>query len=305
VYLAGPYKGAPLSLAIVTPAVVGPFDLGDVLVRVALQVDPETAQVSARSDPIPSLLHGIPLDLRSIALSLNRPDFTLNPTSCERGAVSGEALSVLGQRAPLFNSFQVGDCPKLAFAPRFSLRFLGPPHRGAHPSFRTVLSAGRGEAAVARAAVTLPPTELLDNTHIRSICTTARFAAGRCPAGSVYGHARAYTPLLDRPLEGPVYLRSSHGKLPDLVASLGGQIHLDLVAHVSSVHGRLRDTFAALPDAPLSKLVLTMRGGRKGLLVNSGGLCAGWLRASASLLAHSGKRRDSEPAIKTDCNKRH
>jgi hypothetical protein len=141
------------------------------------------------------------------------------------------------------------------------------------------------------------------NTHIRSICTTARFAAGRCPAGSIYGHAKAWTLLLDRPLEGPVYLRSSSNWLPDLVASLNGQIHLDLTAHVSSARGRLRYTFAALPDAPLSKLALTMRGGRKGLLVNTGGLCAGRLRASASLIAHNSKALDLAPVLQTDCEK--
>jgi hypothetical protein len=302
-YLAGPYKGAPLSLAIITPAVVGPFDLGDVVVRVALHVNPETAQVTADSDPVSTVVHGIPLDLRSIALSLNRPDFTLNPTSCERQAVSGEALSVLGQSAPLFNSFQVGGCSKLAFRPGLSLRFLGPTHRGSHPGLRTVLTAGGGEAGLARAAVTLPATELLDSAHIGSICTEARFAAGHCPRGSIYGHAKAWTPLLDRPLEGPVYLRSSRRRLPDLVASLSGQIHLDLTAHVDTVHGRLRDTFAALPDAPLSKLVLTMRGGSKGLLVNTSHFCARRPRAGASFLGHNGKWHYTEPAARADCAK--
>jgi uncharacterized repeat protein (TIGR01451 family) len=302
-YLAGPYKGAPLSLAIVTPAVVGPFDLGDIVVRVALQVNPETAQVTARSDPIPAVIHGIPLDLRSIALSLNRPGFSLNPTSCEKMAVSGEALSVLGQSAPLSNPFQVGECPKLGFRPKLSLRFFGPTHRGAHPGFRTVLTAGKGEASLGRLAVTLPGTELLDNTHIAAICTGAQFAAGQCPAGSIYGHAKAWTPLLDRPLEGPVYLRSSNRKLPDLVASLGGQIHLDLTAHVDSVHGRLRDTFAALPDAPLSKLVWTMQGGSKGLLVNTGHFCARQRRTSTVLDAQTGKVREIYPPIKAACGK--
>jgi hypothetical protein len=302
-YLAGPYKGAPLSMAIVTPALGGPFDLGTIVVRAALYVDPETAQITVKSDPIPTMRSGIGLDVRRIAVDISRNQFTLNPTSCDPMSLTGTAFGARSDAA-LASPFQVGGCQALGFKPRLSLRLLGPTHRGAHPRFRTVLRAARGGVGVGRVAVILPGTELLDNVHLQTICTTARFAAGRCPAGSVYGHAKAWTPLLDKPLEGPVYLRSSRGKLPDLVASLDGQIHLDLTAHVDSAHGRLRIIFPALPDAPLSKLALTMRGAKKGLLVNTGGVCASKLRASVGLIAQNGKRRDAEPEVKTDCGKR-
>ena len=303
VYLAGPYRGAPVSLLVVVPALAGPFDLGTVVVRVAVQVDPVTGQLSAASDSFPQILRGVPLAIRSLAISLDRPGFIRNPTSCDPMRIDAGAVSTLGQVAPLSSRFQLGACAGLAFQPRAAVRLLGPIHRGAHPRLRTVLRPRAGDANIRRVAVTLPGTELLDNRHIGTICTAARFAAERCPAGSVYGFARAWTPLLDQPLEGPVYLRSSRHRLPDLAASLDGQIHLDLTGHVNSIGGRIRNTLVALPDVPLSKVVLTMAGGKRGLLVNTGGLCAGELRAAATFDAQNGKTRDTAPLVKTDCGR--
>lgn len=300
-YLAGPYKGAPLSLVVAVPALAGPFDLGDVVVRTALHVDPRTAQIHAVSDPLPTILRGIPLDVRSVALRLDRPDFIRNPTSCDPMTVTAAATSAAAQRASLLDRFQVGGCRRLGFRPRLAIRFFGPTHRGAHPRVRTVFQARASDANIARAAITLPRTELLENRHIATVCARDRFAAGRCPADSIYGWAKAWSPLLGQPIEGPVYLRASRRRLPDLVASLDGQVHLDLVGHVDSVGGRLRNTFAALPDAPLSKLVLTMRGGRRGLLVNATELCRAAPRANAELDAQNGKALNLAPAVKLDC----
>lgn len=300
-YMAGPYEGAPLSLVTVTPAVAGPFDLGTVIVRVALFVDPRSGQVHAVSDPLPTILRGIPLDVRSLSLELGRPGFTLNPTSCDPMTVSASAASPAGASAAVADRFQVGGCSSLGFKPKVSVRLLGPTHRGAHPRLRTVLTPRRGDANIRRVAVTLPGTELLDNRHIGGVCTAPEFRAERCPPGSIYGYARAWTPLLDQPLEGPVYLRASDSKLPNLAASLRGEVRLHLTGRVDSVRGRLRNTFQALPDAPLNKVVVTLRGGRKGLLVNTGRLCAGEVRASASFLGHNAKTRDAEPPVKTDC----
>jgi hypothetical protein len=258
----------------------------------------------AVSDPLPGILSGVQLDLRSLHIDLDRPEFTTNPTSCAPMSVSGTIGSSQGSVAAVSDRFQVGECGRLGFKPRVSLRLIGAIHRSAHPKLRVSLSTQEGDANIQRLAVTLPGTELLDNNRIRGVCSGAQFAAQDCPPGSIYGHARAWTPLLDRPLEGPIYLRSSNGKLPDLVVSLGGQIHLDLVAQVSSVHGRIRDTFGALPDAPLSKVVLNMSGGKRGLLVNTGGLCARERRAGASFAGQNGKRDESDPVVKTDCGKR-
>jgi hypothetical protein len=302
-YLAGPYEGASLSLAIVVPALAGPFDLGTVVVRSALHVDPRTARITAVSDPIPTILQGIPLDVRSVQVTLDKPGFIHNPTSCDPLAVGAVATSSPGPSVPLVSRFQMGGCQRLGFRPGLSVRLIGPTHRGAHPKLRTVLRPRRGDANIRRLAVTLPATELLDNRRIQAICGRRQFAAEHCPPGSIYGRAKVWTPLLEQPLEGPVYLRASDTRLPVLAASLGGQVDLDLVGRIDSVHGRLRNTFQALPDAPLSKVVLTTYGGRRGFLANTGGLCAKERRVSASVTAQSGKIYGARPVERTACGK--
>jgi hypothetical protein len=309
-YLAGPYKGAPLSLVAIVPAIAGPFDLGTVVSRVALYVDPETAQIHAVSDPLPQIIEGIPLDVRSIALAMGRPQFTLNPTSCDPMAILGTATSALGNAAALTNPFQVGGCSALAFKPKLVLKLSGATKRSGNPALRAVLTMPPGGANIAKASVALPHSEFLDQAHIRTICTRVQFAAGAgngaaCPPGSIYGKARAITPLLERPLEGPVFLRSSNNQLPDLVAALNGQIDVDLVGRVDSVKGGIRNSFEVVPDQPVSKFVLEMQGGKKGLLENSTNLCKSTKRATALFDAQNGKVADFNPVMKVKCPKKH
>jgi hypothetical protein len=304
VYLAGPYRGAPFGLAIVVPARAGPFDLGTVVVRAAVSIDPRTAQAKIDLDPLPQILDGIPIAYRELRLTVDRPGFVLNPTGCAPRTVDAAVTSTTGTAAAAADRFRVGGCSRLRFAPRVSLRLAGPTHRGAHPEVRATVTARGGDANIRRAVLGLPVTELLDTRHIGTVCTRVEFAARRCPRGSVYGFARAWTPLLDRPLEGPVYLRASDHQLPDLVAALDGQVQLDLAARVDAVRGRLRTTFAAMPDVPFRKFSLTMYGGERGLFANSGGLCAQRRRAKAAFVAHNLKRRLANPVVKTDCRDR-
>ena len=301
IYLAGPYRGAPLSLAVVTPAVAGPYDLGTVVVRTALYVDPRSARITARSDPIPRILQGIPLDLRSIAVELGRPGFTLNPTNCEPLGFGGALISALEQAAPLAERFQVGECSRLRFKPNLSLSLKGATQRGEHPALRGELRPRPGDANLGKLVVRLPHSAFLDQGHIKTICTRVQFAANRCPAAAVYGHAVAYTPLLDQPLRGPVYLRSSDHKLPDLVAALHGLIDVEAVARIDSARGGIRATFSEIPDAPLSKVVMSMEGGDKGLIVNSTGLCAHPHRARAKFGGQNGKLSRSRPLVRARC----
>ncbi len=306
-YLAGPYKGAPLSLAIITPAVAGPFDLGAVVVRTALYVNPETAQIHAVSDPLPSIIQGIPLDLRSVSLRLDRPSFTLNPTSCDPAQITGSAAMLTGQSSALVSPFQVGGCSALGFKPKLAVSLKGGTKRNKYPALKAVVTYPQGGsyANIARAQVTLPHSEFLEQGHIGTICTRVQFAANACPARSIYGKARAFTPLLDKPLEGPVYLRSSSRELPDLVASLSGQVDVDLVGKVDTgSNDGIRNTFEAAPDAPVSKFILEMQGGKKGLLVNSENICRKAQKASASFTAHNGKTYSAQPLIKNDCGKK-
>ena len=296
-YLAGPYQGAPLSMAIITPATAGPFDLGTVVVRSALHVDPVTTQITATTDEIPHILEGIPLDIRQANVILDKPGFTLNPTSCDATSIGGQLVSVLNQSASLSDRFQVGDCTSLSFEPKLGLRLYGKTNRGAHPKFRAVLVMPEGGANISEASVRLPRSEILDQGHIRTVCTRVQFAADSCPQGSIYGYARAWSPLLDQPLQGPVYLRSSSHKLPDLVADLNGQIHVEVAGRIDSVKGGIRNTFEAVPDAPVSKFVLFMKGGAKGLLQNSTNICKGTHRAVSLFDAHSGAVHDIRPAL--------
>jgi len=304
-YLAGPYKGAPLSLVIITPAVAGPYDLGTVVVRSAVHVNPVTAQITAVTDTIPGILEGIPLDVRSIAVRLDHPGWGLNPTSCEPTVFGGAFISTLNQSAALADRFQVGGCRQLGLKPRLYTRLFGGTKRGAHPKLRAVLMPRAGNANLTRAAVSLPRSEFLDQANIRTVCTRVQFAANACPKGAIYGRAVAETPLLDQPLQGPVYLRSSNNKLPDLVLDLHGQIDIEASARIDSKNKGIRTTFEAIPDAPLSKVVLYMKGGKKqGLLVNSRDICDGNYRASANLKGHNGRKRALNPKLKNSkCKK--
>ncbi|HXS33767.1 MAG TPA: hypothetical protein VN758_08350 [Solirubrobacterales bacterium] len=306
-YLTGPYKGAPLSLAIISPAVAGPFDLGTIVVRTALAVDPKTAQVSAISDPIPSILDGIPLDVRSIDVSLDRTEFMLNPTSCDPSTVSGSLTSTLGQVAPLSSRFQLGECGRLPFKPKMTLALKGGTKRGSHPALNVTLTPRPGDANIASLSVALPHSEFLDQAHIGTVCTRVQFAADACPAGAVYGTTQVSTPLLAYPLTGNLLLRSSTNKLPDLVADLRGPpsypLHFEAAGRTDSIHGGIRNTFDFVPDAPFAKLTAQLQGAGKGLLVNSRDICAKPYRATVKYTAHNGLTYTEHPLLKAKCPK--
>ncbi len=300
-YLAGPYKEAPLSLAIVVPAVIGPFDFGNVVVRAGIRIDPRTAAVSVISDPFPTVVHGVLLRIQDVRLRVDRPHTTLNPTSCDRMAVNASVFGAGGGFASLASPFQVGRCMRLGFKPRLSLRLKGGTKRTQYPALRATLKARRGDANIDRVSVALPHSEFLAQEHINTICTRVQFAADICPRGSIYGYARAVTPLLDKPLKGPVYLRSSSHRLPDLVADLRGQFEITLVGHIDSKNQGIRATFSSIPDAPVSAFTLKMSGGRKGLLVNSRNLCARSESALVKMVGHNGKTSLAQPRLATKC----
>jgi len=306
IYLSGPYKGAPYSIVAKVPAQAGPFDLGDVINRIALQVNPETAQVTAQADPLPRLLQGIPAALRSAEAIVDRPGFALNPTDCSAQQISARVTSTEGALATPSAPFGVAGCKALGFKPSLSFRLKGKKtNRGGHPALRAVLKTRHGDANIARIQAALPHSEFIDQAHFQTICTRVQFAAENCPAGSVYGHVTAYSPLLDYPLTGPVYLRSSSHELPDLVAVVRGPaahpIEFNAVGHVDSVNGGIRTTFTTFPDAPISKAVLEMQGGKKGLFVNSRDICRFPGKAKVGLGAHNGRKLTLHPALRADC----
>ncbi|HET6999533.1 MAG TPA: hypothetical protein VFI03_13215 [Solirubrobacterales bacterium] len=312
-FLSGRYRGAPVSLSVITPGVAGPFDLGNVVVRVPLFVDPETAQIHAVSDPIPDVFGGAKLDIRSVFVNVNRKEFTLNGTNCSKFATAGvlrgggaeptnpAAFSAFPVSAP----FQATDCKPLRFRPKLHLRLFGATKRAKHPRLRATLKARAGDANIARASVGLPHALFLDQASLATICTRVQFAAGNCPKRSVYGRARAFTPLLGQPLEGPVYLRSSNNPLPDLVAHLEGQVDVDLVGRIDSFRGGIRTTFGRVPDVPVSKFTMVLPGGKRGLLVASQDLCKNPVRAIVRFKAQNGKKLNKRQKLRTPCVKKH
>jgi hypothetical protein len=305
VYLAGPYRGSDLSLVTVTPAVSGPYDLGNVVDRIRVFVDPVTTQITAMSDPISQIMDGIPLRVRTIQIDLNRPKFTLNPTNCDPFSVTATVFGDQGGVANPSQGFQVGNCGALPFAPKLSLKLRGNTKRRGHPALHAVVTRGPGEANLKRIVVTMPSNELLDNAHLDTICTRVQFAAKACPDGSVVGRASVETPLLDQPLSGPVVLRSSSHKLPDLVLDLRGQLNIELVGRIDTAgNGGLRTTFETVPDAPFTRAVVDLEGGKKGLLQNSGNLCKSRKKATIELVGQSDRRSDEEVKLTSSCGKK-
>jgi hypothetical protein len=302
-YLAGPYKGAPYSLVVKVPAQAGPFDLGTVSVRNGLYIDPTTAQVTAKSDPLPQILQGIPLAYRDVRVEVTRPDFTVNPTNCDAKQVTSVLTSSSGQTASPADGFKVTGCGELGFGPSLKISLKGKMKRTGNPALTATLKAPKGDANLAKTTVILPGSEFIDNAHINNPCTRVQFNAGACPASSILGTATATSPLIDQPLTGPVYFRSNGGEreLPDLVADLNGPIHVTVVGFIDSVKGRVRTRFANIPDAPVSKFVLKMKGGKKGLLANSRDLCSFTPKAKVQMTGQNGKTANSSVKLGTSC----
>ncbi len=309
VYLAGPYKGAPYSTVVKVPAQAGPFDLGTVTVRAGLYVDPTTAQATIRTDPLPQILEGVPVTYRDIHVDVNRPNFTLNPTNCEPLAIGSTMSGSEGAIAHPADPFRVDGCANLGFKPKLKFQFRGQTKRIGHPSLKAVLTQPPGQANIGRVSVLLPKTEFIDPQHIGNVCTRVQFAANACPKRSILGTAKAWTPLLDKPLEGKVYFRSngSERELPDIVAALRGAISVDLVGFVDSVKkkgsesSRVRNIFNTVPDAPVSKFVIELKGGKQGLLQNSRDLCKAENAVDLKMNAQNGARLESHQQVAVSC----
>jgi hypothetical protein len=315
-YMAGPVGDAPLSVVAIVPAVAGPFDVGTVVVRAALKVNPRTAEVrvdGALSDPIPHILAGIPLKVRDAHVHVDKPNFTLNPTGCDPSQTIAELwgggadpFSTLDD-APILATarFQAASCQSLGFKPKLSLTLKGGTRRGDFPALRSTYKPRAGDANLKELVLRLPRSAFLEQGHFRTICTRVQFAANACPQAAIYGTARAFTPLLDTPLEGPVYLRSSDHELPDLVFDLHGLVDVEAVARVDSQKGGIRVTVEDVPDAPVSKVLVSMQGGRKGVIVNSRDLCARKSKANAEFTGQNNKQHRAKPVVKaTGCKKK-
>ena len=320
VYLAGPFGGAPLSAVAIVPAVAGPFDVGTVVYRQALRVDPKSALVTAdggASDPLPRILAGIPLVVRDVQVSIDRSSFTLNPTSCDPFATKASLwgsganpLSALDD-SPVNRSarYQAASCQSLAFKPSLSLKLKGGTRRGTFPALRPFTDPRSGDANLRNPPCASPIRSSSNRVISERSAPRVQYTAGAgnesgCPADSVYGHAaEVFTPILDQPVEGPVFLRSSDNNLPDVVLALHGPpslpVHVEVPARIDSVHGGLRAIAAGTPDIPVTKAIVSMQGGQKGLFVNSTNICASKHRANVNLDAQNGKSAALKPLMRS------
>jgi hypothetical protein len=318
VSLTGPYKGAPFGLSTAVRVIAGPFDLGMVVVRQAIFVDPVDAHITVVSDPLPTIVKGVPVRLRSINVDVNRPGFTLNPTSCGPKQIKATMVSVTGAIHQATQRFQVGDCQALKLRPRLRMRLTGRKQlrdKG-HPGVRAVLRQGPGQANLKKVRVKLPLSLALDPNRAQSddLC---EFEAGQrvdCPRRSIIGRARAFTPVLNRPLTGPVYFVKNvrvHPRtgnlirtLPTLLIPLKGEVDIHLRAQSDTQRGKLVNTFSSVPDAPVSRFELVLRGGRRGILIVNGNPCRRNRIADVQMDGQNGKRADRGVKIRMPCGKK-
>jgi hypothetical protein len=317
-YLAGPFKGAPLSLAAVTPALAGPYDYGTQVVRVALHVDPLTAQVRAVSDTVPSIIGGIPLRLRSIQVNIDRhdsegnPNFTINPTNCSPLSVDSEGIGDQGTVDGFSSYFHAVNCHALGFRPKMTVRQLGTrknTRRARNPQLQFDLRTSPGDANIKSLSVTLPTAFAIDQRHLGNICSEKELAANQCAGRTPIGKATTTTPLLDQPLSGPVFAVSGSGGLPKLAFVLNGQVDLVPRAETTTIMakggaGKLRTTVPVVPDAPIGHFRLTVFGGKTGYLINTRNLCTNPSVTKVAYTAQNGKTHMESVKFKASCGKK-
>jgi hypothetical protein len=306
IYLAGPLKGAPLSLAVITPALAGPYDYGTIVVRVALHIDPLTAQVRALSDSVPLIVGGIPIRMRSIQVNIDRHDFTINPTSCLPMSVDSQGIGDQGTVTDFSSYFNAVNCETLPFKPNMSIRQLGrkSTSRATNPKMRFDLTTRPGDANIKSISVTLSGAFEIDQRHLGNICSEKELAESQCAGRTPIGKARTTTPLLDKPLEGPVYAVSGSGGLPRLAFVLNGQVNLVPRADTETVRGgRLKTTVPVVPDAAIGHFRLDVYGGKAGYLINTRELCAKAPVVRVAYTAQNGLASSQKVAVKTACSK--
>ncbi|HLI31803.1 MAG TPA: hypothetical protein VKU89_03550, partial [Solirubrobacteraceae bacterium] len=301
VYLTGPYGGAPFGLSIAIPAAAGPYNLGTVVVRAAISVNPQSAQLTIKSSSFPTILGGIPLRLKGVRISLQRPSFIVNPTSCAALTLSALVTSAAGAQSAASSPFQASGCQSLAFAPTISASTQSPSSRTEGAGLETVITyPSEGEANLASVGVSLPAQLVARTSTLGDACPEATFEANpeSCPAAARVGSASVLTPVLPGTLAGPAYLVSDGAAFPalDLVLSADG---VRIILHgATAIHaGTTSASFSGLPDVPIKRFDLVLPAGPTSLLAANGSLCSGALQMPATLSAQSGAQLARQVAI--------
>jgi hypothetical protein len=298
VFLTQSYKGAPFGLSIVVPAVAGPYTLagttgkGTVVVRATINIDPTDAHVTITSDPLPTILDGIPLQVKVVNVTVDRPGFTFNPTNCSKLAITGKLSSTEGASATVPTPFEVANCATLPFKPTFTVLTQAKTSKANGASLHVKVASGSGQANIGKVKVDLPKQLPSRLTTLQKACPNATFNANpaSCPGGSVVGSATAVTPILKSPLTGPAYLVSHAGAaFPDLVIVLQGEgITLDLVGNTDIKKGITISTFNTVPDAPISTFDLVLPEGPHSALAAYGNLCKTALNMPTAITGQNG-----------------
>jgi hypothetical protein len=315
VYLTGPYKGAPFGLSIMVPAVAGPFNLGNVVVRAALSVDPKTAAIMVVADPLPTILQGIPLRLRDVNVTIDRPGFMFNPTNCAPSQITGTIGSTSGTRVAVASRFQAANCASLGFKPRLSMVLSGKGQTtdGKHPQLTAHLAPRPNDANSRKVTAKLPLALALDPDNANGLCEPEEVAVNRCPAKSIVGTAKAVS-ILHEPLSAPVYFvhgfridpktKRKIATLPKLYIPLTGEgVRIDINASSEVVDERLVTTFDNLPDAPLRSFDLTITGGAHGVLTVSGtDICKANQETDVDLTGQNNKESSLVVGMATPCS---
>jgi hypothetical protein len=268
VYFTGPYNEAPFGLSVVVPAVAGPFNLGDVVVRVGLSINPSTAQVTATSSVFPQIIDGVPLRIRTVNVTLNAKDLTFNPTSCAQFQITSTVNAAEGAVANVTSPFAAAGCKNLPFSPELSASTEAKSTKanGTGLKIKIAYPTGAGQANIAKVTIDFPKQLPVRITTIRRACPAATFEANpaACPVGSNIGTAIVHTPILGQPLTGPAYLVSyGNAKWPDVVFVLQGEgVKLDVTGESNvSRSGVLKASFKSVPDAPFTSFETTLSRG--------------------------------------------
>ena len=306
-YITGPYEGDPFGVEIVVPAIAGPFNLGTEIVRSKVDVDPTDAHLTVVSDPFPTILDGIPLQLQHVNVTVNRPGFVFNPTSCEPMKLTGELESTEGATANVSTPFQVTNCAALSFKPEFNVQTSAKTSRTEGASLHVSLTLPAGaqgtKANVAKVRVSLPKQLPSPLKTLQKACTEKVFAENPtgCPKASRVGEATVGTPVLEGPLSGPAYFVSHGGaKYPELIIVLTGEDGVTVQVHGEtfiSKQGITTATFATVPDVPFSTFELTLPKREYPALTANGNLCKGTLIMPTEFVAQNGLQITQETKI--------
>ncbi len=299
VFLTGAYGGGPFGLSVVVPAVAGPFNLGTVVVRASISVDPHTSQLSVLSDPLPRLIDGIPVTLKLLNVTIDRPHFIFNPTRCTAQSISATVQSTAGAAVALSSPFVATGCKSLAFKPRFSATTRGKAARNRNgASLKVAITAkggpsAGGEANIAQVDVQLPKLLSARLTTLQKACTAAQFEANPagCPRASDVGTAVAHTPILGVPLTGPAYLVSHGGAaFPDLDIVLQGEGVTVVLSGRTDIKGATTySRFNTVPDAPITSFSLNLPVGPYSVLAApKGNLCGKQLLMPTTIIGQNG-----------------